>query len=180
MNCPKCKLIMKRCDFLYCPDCGERLEGVAGADRRLVTQAAKRSEESDGEERRSVDDRGVTAVEASSSRPIVTCGCCLGKGRVELGRAEWSTLKRLRASKTPKRAKDLIEKDRQVTAINNRLVALEEHGLARRVGKDGRYWLWENVAESRKPESGADKTKRPREPETSHCGNDDHQSKNQA
>lgn len=40
-----------------------RLERVAGADRRLVTQAAQRSEEQGGEEQRSVEDRRVTPGE---------------------------------------------------------------------------------------------------------------------
>jgi len=93
-------------------------------------------------------DRITASVSSNGSRPIITCGCCSGTGRAELGWAEWSTLKRLRASKAPLRAKDLKEKDRQVTAINNRLVALEELGLARRTGKDGRYWRWEALDEN--------------------------------
>lgn len=30
-SCPKCSLLMKRCDFKYCPDCGARLDGLCPA-----------------------------------------------------------------------------------------------------------------------------------------------------
>lgn len=35
-------------------------------------------------------------------------------------------------------------------AINNRLLALESLGLIKRVGKDGKFILWEAVKPSRK------------------------------
>ena len=31
-SCPKCSLLMARCDFKYCPDCGENLDGLCPSD----------------------------------------------------------------------------------------------------------------------------------------------------
>lgn len=31
-SCPKCSLLMKRCDFKYCPDCGAQLNSLCPSD----------------------------------------------------------------------------------------------------------------------------------------------------
>lgn len=31
-SCPKCSLLMKRCDFKYCPDCGAQLDRLRPSD----------------------------------------------------------------------------------------------------------------------------------------------------
>jgi len=31
-SCPKCSLLMARCDFKYCPDCGAQLDSLSPSD----------------------------------------------------------------------------------------------------------------------------------------------------
>ena len=74
------------------------------------------------------------------TRPIVPCGCCSGTGKVTLGGDLWSTLQRL--DSTPRTTAELQEPGITRNAINNRLIALEAHGLAVSVGKQSKWRLW--------------------------------------
>jgi Ribonuclease G/E len=75
--------------------------------------------------------------------PLIECGHCGGKGCVELGADHWLTLQKLRLLEPPIMRPSLDERGITPNAINNRLLDLESHGLIRRVGKDGKFILWE-------------------------------------
>lgn len=75
--------------------------------------------------------------------PLIKCACCNGTGEHELEPVLWSTLQRLRSFEPPVVRPLLDEIMVTPNAINNRLLALESLGLIRRVGKDGKFILWE-------------------------------------
>ena len=74
--------------------------------------------------------------------PLITCPTCHGKGQSQLDTALTETLARLSKAKKPLSTLDLETPGVVLTAIANRLVILERHGLAKRVGKQGRSILW--------------------------------------
>lgn len=76
--------------------------------------------------------------------PHVHCRRCNGTGRAPLTPDLWRTLKLLRKLGRGL-ACDMQEKGVISTAINNRLVALEAQGLAKRAGKTGKWIEWEAV-----------------------------------
>ena len=39
-SCPKCSLLMARCDFKYCPDCGARLGSSSPSDETACSALA--------------------------------------------------------------------------------------------------------------------------------------------
>lgn len=39
ISCPKCSLLMARCDFKYCPDCGARLVSLCPSDAKACSRA---------------------------------------------------------------------------------------------------------------------------------------------
>ena len=73
-------------------------------------------------------------------RPAVTCSCCCGSGSIPLPEGLWSTLQRV--ANHPTLTSDLQEPGITRNAINNRLIALEQLGLVRRAGKQGKWILW--------------------------------------
>lgn len=76
--------------------------------------------------------------------PLMTCPCCGGLGRVPITKDLLRTWQRLNLAK-PAMVSELLEKGVTPNAINNRLVALEKLGLARRHGKKGKWVLWLKV-----------------------------------
>lgn len=75
--------------------------------------------------------------------PLITCACCDGTGKHALQPDHWRTLKRLRSQNMLTSILNLQEEGVTRNAINNRLVFLESQGLIRRVGKSGKFILWE-------------------------------------
>jgi predicted ArsR family transcriptional regulator len=72
----------------------------------------------------------------------VQCGCCGGLGRVALGMEYQRTINLLRKQRGPINAADLARLDGCAgEAMCNRLVRLEEHGLATGERR-GRQRLW--------------------------------------
>lgn len=85
-------------------------------------------------------DLTTESIMQTPARPIVPCGCCSGTGKVTLGDDLWTTLQRL--DSTPRTTAELQEPGITRNAINNRLIALEAHGLAVSVGKQSKWRLW--------------------------------------
>lgn len=82
----------------------------------------------------------------ASVRPWVRCSCCDGTGEARLSNHLWMALKVLASFERPASAAEVYKRLRRpeigVTAVNNRLVALVDLGLAEFVGKDGRQKLY--------------------------------------
>lgn len=62
---------------------------------------------------------------------------------MELMWGHWQTLQRLRQLQKPSTTDELAGKGETIVSICNRLVDLQRLGFVKRVGKDGRRWLWE-------------------------------------
>jgi hypothetical protein len=77
--------------------------------------------------------------------PLITCTCCNGTGKRELSEAHWRTLQKVLDADGPISSFCLIGQGVKATAVNNRLAYLENTGFIRRVGKDGKFILWEAV-----------------------------------
>lgn len=77
--------------------------------------------------------------------PLIKCACCDGMGKTKLHPDYWRTLQRVRKAKHPVGTLDLLESGVTSNAINNRLKRIEEFGLIRRAGKNGKFILWEAV-----------------------------------
>ena len=43
-SCPKCSLLMARCDFKYCPDCGARLDSFCPSDATACSSSSETPE----------------------------------------------------------------------------------------------------------------------------------------
>ena len=87
--------------------------------------------------------------------PFIKCACCDGTGKRELEPSYQRTLKIISTQFMPISAKNLQEKGRSINAIAMRCLRLESMGLIRRVGKDGKFILWEAV----KPDTQRNSTK---------------------
>lgn len=89
----------------------------------------------------------------SSTLPEVTCGHCGGHGKIDLPYQLLDTLVAIRKAKRPVTTDDLIVGEFEVgrTAINNRLTKLEEYGLIRRQGKQGKSILWVTTEKGKRP-----------------------------
>lgn len=85
------------------------------------------------------------ALSRASALPLVVCPCCEGKSKVPLDEALWRTLQRLRRSLGPCLTSDLQEPGVTPGAICNRLTGLQRLGLAKCVGKEGKWRLWSAV-----------------------------------
>jgi len=77
--------------------------------------------------------------------PLIKCECCNGTGKRELEPSYQRTLKIISTQQMPISAQNLREKGRSINAIAMRCYLLECWGLIRRVGKDGKFILWEAV-----------------------------------
>lgn len=77
--------------------------------------------------------------------PLITCTCCNGTGKRELSQAHCETLQKVLDADGSISSFCLIERGVKATAVNNRLAYLEDNGFIRRVGKDGKFILWEAV-----------------------------------
>lgn len=77
--------------------------------------------------------------------PLIKCECCDGTGKVKLPPEYWLTLKRLSESSSPISAKLLRPGSVTSNAMGMRLFRMESLGLIRRVGKSGKFILWEAV-----------------------------------
>lgn len=75
------------------------------------------------------------------NRPIVTCTCCEGSGKMKLQPDLFRTLNRLSELGEAIR-EELHEAGLTSSAINNRLTSLEAIGLVERAGKRGRAIVW--------------------------------------
>jgi len=73
--------------------------------------------------------------------PLVACECCKGAGKVPLQRDLLRTYQHLETER-PLMVSELREDGVTPNAINNRLVRLEQLGLARRRGKCGKWVMW--------------------------------------
>jgi predicted methyltransferase len=73
--------------------------------------------------------------------PLVACECCKGAGKVPLQRDLLRTFQHLETER-PLMVSELRENGVTPNAINNRLVKLEQLGLARRRGKCGKWVMW--------------------------------------
>ena len=76
--------------------------------------------------------------------PLVACECCKGAGKVPLQRDLLRTYQHLEPER-PLMVSELREDGVSPNAINNRLVKLEQLGLARRRGKCGKWVMWLRV-----------------------------------
>jgi DNA-binding MarR family transcriptional regulator len=77
--------------------------------------------------------------------PLIKCECCNGTGKHELSADHWRTLQMIPYAPASTSRLMLDETGVTPNAINNRLIYLERAGLIRRVGKDGKFILWEAV-----------------------------------
>lgn len=73
--------------------------------------------------------------------PLVACECCKGAGMVPLRGDLLRTYRQLETER-PLMVSAMLEDGVSSNAINNRLVALEKLGLARRRGKCGKWVMW--------------------------------------
>jgi hypothetical protein len=89
---------------------------------------------------------GLREIERmNESRPKVPCGCCGGTGRVPLGIQQGKTLDLLRKQTELMNGAQLAKLAKcSNEAMCNRLVQLEEYGLAKSA-RYGRERLWEAV-----------------------------------
>ena len=91
-----------------------------------------------------------------ADRPFITCGHCTGYGVIELPETLWNTLRCLDAIEpktTPEIMADMsliYHDDAKLTAICNRLRALEALGLAVKrkttAPSGGAWYLWKRIA----------------------------------
>lgn len=77
--------------------------------------------------------------------PLITCACCNGTGKRELSQAHCETLQKVLDADGPISSFEIIGRGVKATAVNNRLAYLEDNGFICRVGKDGKFILWEAV-----------------------------------
>ena len=72
----------------------------------------------------------------------IVCQTCNGCGEIPLGQYHAEVLSVLLDADRPLMAFEIPRSGISLTAMNNRLVFLEENGLAKRVGKQGKNVLW--------------------------------------